>query len=68
MIVVIISFKPVPAGSRDVVWLPEQTQSQSGPKISEQQEQLWGLARVRGTLVQAMISINFTYIVFIKVN
>lgn len=47
---IIVFFKPVPAGCRDVVWLPEQTQSQSGPKISKQQEQLWGPAGDRGTI------------------
>lgn len=49
----ILFFEPVPAGCWDVVWLPEQTQSQSGPKISKQQEQLWGSAGHRGTTDRA---------------
>lgn len=46
-----VFFKPVPTWCRDVVRLPEKTQCQSGPKLSEQQDQLWDPAGARGTIV-----------------
>lgn len=52
-------FIAVPAGCRDAVWVPGETQFHSGPEVSGQQEQPWSLVGTGGTTVFSGVKVSF---------